>query len=292
MVPNLRVQEASGLSMTTLPDLLFVASFAVAGPLIGYSVYWPAYRRLSQADPAWARWWLWASNIGEQWWLVACGAAIWMASGRSWTSFGFTVPDGWRLWTSIALFLLLAAYFVYAVATVARSSDARASVRQQFFGELATVLPQTRTEMYWVGGASLTAGFCEEFLFRGYFIWVFAPWLGWWGAAALSLVVFAIAHIYQGWNGVLRVGIVGAGFTLAVAIFDSLWPAIALHALNDLGAGIMAWLALREGSAKGDVVEVEQPTEPQSASGATASPVQAEPGAAPNPARDSGFGSS
>ncbi len=109
---------------------------------------------------------------------------------------------------------------------------------------------------------SLTAGFCEEFLYRGYFIWVFAPWLGWWGAAALSLLFFAIGHLYQGWNGVLRTGIVGAIFTLVVAIFDSLWPAIALHALLDLGQGMIAWLALREGQATDDVVEAEQQTEP------------------------------
>ena len=265
--------------MTTVADLLFVALFGVAGPLIDYFLHWPAFRRLSQSDPAWARWWLWASNIVELWWLVAVGVAIWMASGRPWTSVGFTVPDGWRLWTSIALFLLLAAYFVYAGATIARDSNARANVRQQFSGELATVLPQTRTEMYWFGAASLTAGFCEEFLFRGYFIWVFTPWLGWWGAAALSLMVFAIAHIYQGWNGVLRVGIVGAGFTLAVAIFGSLWPAIALHALIDLANGMMAWLALREASPRGDAVQGERPAEPQSASGVHADPVHAEPSA-------------
>ena len=90
---------------------------------------------------------------------------------------------------------------------------------------------------------------------RGHFISVFAPWLGWWGAAALSLVGFAIAHIYQGWNGVLRVGIVGAGFTLAVAIFDWLWPAIALHALIDVANGMMAWLTLREGQATEGVGE-------------------------------------
>ena len=96
--------------MPTLPDLLFIAVFAVVGPLIDYSFFWPGYRRLSQADPAWARRWLWASAMGQQWSLVAFGAAIWMASGRSWTTFGFTVPDGWRLWTAIALFLLLAAY--------------------------------------------------------------------------------------------------------------------------------------------------------------------------------------
>jgi uncharacterized protein len=240
--------------MTTVPDLLYVAWFAVVGPVIDYLVFWPAFRRRSQADPARARPWLWAWAIGPAWALVALGAALWVASDRSWNSFGFFVPDGWRLWTSIALFLLLAAYLAWAVATQARSSDARASLRQQI-GTLTAVLPHTRTDMYWFAGVSLAAGFCEEFLYRGYFIWVSSPWLGWWGAAALSLSCFAIAHVYQGWNGVVRTGIVGAFFTLVVAIFGSLWPAIALHALIDLGNGMMAWLVLREGSTRGDVAE-------------------------------------
>jgi membrane protease YdiL (CAAX protease family) len=41
----------------------------------------------------------------------------------------------------------------------------------------------------------------------------------------------------------------GAFYTLVVAIFGSLWPAIALHALIELGDGTMASLALREGLA-------------------------------------------
>ena len=254
--------------MPTLPDLLYVALFAVAFPLWDYLVSWPAFRRRSQADPARARNRLWKQAIGFAWPWVAVGAVLWMAHDRSWTSFGFSVPDGWRFWISIALLLLLAAYHAYAVATLARGSEQRASLRQQIgtLGTLTAVLPHTRTELYWFGGVSLTAGFCEEFLWRGYFIWVFSPWLGWWGAAALSLLIFAIGHLYQGWNGVLRTGIVGALFTLVVAICNSLWPAIALHALNDLGGGMMAWLALREGSARGDVVKGERPTEPQSAS--------------------------
>src|SRR5262245_37135844 len=167
-VRDVCVQETSGLAMTTLPDLIYVAVFAVVGPLIDYSVFWPAHRRLSRVDPAWARTWLWASAIGHQWLLIALGAALWMASGRSWTSFGFSAPDGWRLWTSIAVFLLAAAYYVGAVATLIRSADARASLRKQF-GPLTAVIPHTRTELYWFGGVSLTAGFCEEFLYRGYF---------------------------------------------------------------------------------------------------------------------------
>ncbi len=267
--------------MTTLPDLLYVSLFAVAFPLWDYLVFWPAFHRQPRTDPARARTRLWTGNIGYLWTLVAVGVALWVANDRSWTSFGFSVPDGWRLWTSIALFLLLAAYHAYAVATLARSSEARASMRQQF-GKLTTFMPHTRTEMYWFGGVSLTAGFCEEFLYRGYFLWVFSPWLGWWGAAALSLPFFAMAHVYQGWNGVLRTGMIGAFFTLVVAIFDSLWPAIALHALLDLGQGMIAWLALRELPASGDVMEVERPTETQLASGVQSSPVQAEPGAAPD----------
>lgn len=243
--------------MTTLPDLIYVALFAVALPLLDYLVLWPASRRQSQADPARARVRLWRGAIGSAWALVAAGAALWVASDRSWASFGFTVPDGWRLWTSIALVLLLAAYLVYAIVTVARNAEARAGVRQQFYGDLTAVLPHTRTDLYWFGGVSLTAGFCEEFLYRGYFVWVFSPWLGWWGAAALSLPFFAIGHLYQGWNGVLRTGLVGAFFTLVVAVCGSLWPAIALHALLDLGQGVIAWLAVREGSAGGDLVEAE-----------------------------------
>lgn len=239
--------------MTMLPDLLYVAVFAVAGPLIDYLVFWPAFRRLGQADPAWARRWLWASALGQPWLTVALGAALWMASGRSWPSLGFTVPEGWRWWAAVVSCVLLAAYHVLAAGTLARSADSRASLRRQF-GPVAAVLPHTRSELGWFAGVSLTAGFCEEFLYRGYFVWVFAPWLGWWGAAALSLPFFAVGHLYQGWKGVLRTGLVGAIFTLAVGVFGSLWPAIALHALIDLGAGVLAWLALREAPAPEDAV--------------------------------------
>jgi CAAX protease family protein len=265
--------------MKSLPDLLYVAWFALIGPVIDYVFFWPAFRRQSQIDPTRARMWGWAWTIVSSWPLVAVGAALWVWNDRSWTLFGFSVPDGWRLWTSIALILMIGAYHILAIMTVARSEEQRASLRQQM-GKTAALMPHTRKDLAWFGGVSLTAGFCEEFWFRGYFIWVFAPWLGWWGAAALSLLIFAVAHVYLGWNGVLRVGIVGAIYTLVVAILGSLWPAIALHAIIDLGAGAMAWLALRGVQATGGVTDVERPTETQSASGVESSPAQAEPGTA------------
>lgn len=242
--------------MVTIPDLLYVALFAVAFPLWDYFVSWPAFQRVAQVDPTRARRRLWAEAIAYPWALVAIGSVLWMSNDRSWVALGFSVPEGWRLWAPVALSLSLVAYNVYAATAVTRDPRARASVRQQLSGQIAAVLPHTRTELYQFGVVSLTAGFCEEFLFRGYFIWALAPWLGWWGAAALSLLIFASAHAYQGLNGVLRTGVVGAFITLVVAVCGSLWPAIVLHALVDLGSGVMAWLALREAQVTDDVVHV------------------------------------
>jgi hypothetical protein len=92
---------------------------------------------------------------------------------------------------------------------------------------------------------SLSAGVCEELIFRGFLIWAFQPLLGLWGAAALSLVVFAAAHAYHGAAGAFAVGIVGAFLTLVVLIFDSLWPAVAMHFILDLQQGFAAWLVLQ-----------------------------------------------
>ena len=99
---------------------------------------------------------------------------------------------------------------------------------------------------------AVSAGMCEEFIFRGYLIWVLQPALGLWIAAAASLIVFAAAHAYQGAKGVVAVGVVGGLFTLIVLVFGSLVPAIAVHILGDAGEGLVAWLALRDVAAGHD----------------------------------------
>src|SRR5262245_55356179 len=124
--------------MPTLFDLIYVVLFAVAGPLVDYLRVWPAMRRRFQTSPARARMQVYAWSQSA-WVVVAIGGALWLYNDRSWTSFGFTVPDGWRLWAAVALILLLLAYAVYAVAAVARDPQARASVRQQS-GKFADIL--------------------------------------------------------------------------------------------------------------------------------------------------------
>jgi membrane protease YdiL (CAAX protease family) len=118
----------------------------------------------------------------------------------------------------------------------------------------AEIAPHTRTELGpWVA-LSLSAGFCEEFVFRGYLIWVFQPLFGLWGAATFSVVLFGVSHAYKGAKGILSTGAVGLFLTLVVLISGSLWPAIALHSLADIGSGLVAWLALRRVEDKGKMV--------------------------------------
>jgi membrane protease YdiL (CAAX protease family) len=231
--------------MPTWIDLLYVALFAVASPLYGYFVFWPSFEQRKRESPLKARWHLWSRSVPEYWAIVAIGAAIWLWFGRPWADLKFTVPAGWQLAVAVVLIAAYAAYQLYAIAALRRDAELRASLRASF-GELGGILPRTRSEVSMFTVVSVTAGFCEEFLFRAFFPWALAPWLGWWGAAAVSVVIFGLGHAYQGVRGMIQTGIFGAFYTAIVWLTDSLWPAIVSHVLVDAFAGVMAWIALRD----------------------------------------------
>src|SRR5262249_17446775 len=115
-------------------------------------------------------------------------------------------------------------------------------VEQQLSATAVAFIPRTSAERAWIILLSLLAGFSEELVYRGYFITVLAPWLSWWGAAAVSVVCFGLAHSYQGCAGVVRTAAVGAVLTLVVAFTGSLLPAMVLHATMDLNLLVLSML--------------------------------------------------
>jgi uncharacterized protein len=235
----------------TTPDLLYLALIAI-GLFLDYFVLWPTFLRRSQADPGRARLWLWSGWMIMLWILVAAGVALWLFEARAWESLRLMAPHGWRLWGAIGLVLMLVITYARTVVRITRSKrPKRIKMGNPHVEKLA---PHTRSELGWWVAVSLSAGVCEEFIFRGYLIWVFQPVFGLWGAAAFSLVVFAAAHAYQGVKGVLATGVVGGLLTLVVLISGSLLPAIALHVLTDIGTGLVAWLALHKVQGAGDLI--------------------------------------
>ena len=153
------------------------------------------------------------------WTLVAAGVALWLFEARAWGSLRLIIPHGWRLWGAIGLGAMLAITYARTVVRIARSK--RPSRIKMGNPHAERLSPHTGTELGWWVAVSLSAGFCEEFIFRGYLIWVFQPVLGLWGAAGFSVVVFAAAHAYQGAKGILATGVVGSLLTLVVLISGS-----------------------------------------------------------------------
>ena len=234
--------------MVTVLDLAYALLIAAAFPLLDYFVFLPGFRRRATIDAESAKSWFWNVTLGELWLITAIGVAVWIGNARSCLQLGFNVPSGWRAWSAIGICGLFIWQSSVTIRKVSRSEKARASVRKQFgsLGVAGSLMPSTNSGLAWWVVISLSAGLCEEFLFRGYLIWVLSPFLGWWGAAAISVVLFAIAHAYQGSKGILTTGIMGVALTATVAIFQSLLPAIALHALMDLSSGYIAWLGFCE----------------------------------------------
>src|SRR6202140_2579902 len=97
--------------------------------------------------------------------------------------------------------------------------------------------PATWTERRWWVFVSITAGVCEEALFRGFmlhYLHVF-PWtLNLTLALLISSVIFGFNHVYQGAGGVAGTAIVGFLFSLLFLLTGNLLLPILFHGVMDL----------------------------------------------------------
>ena len=107
------------------------------------------------------------------------------------------------------------------------------------------LLPKTEAEIaLWIV-VSLTAGFCEEIVFRGYLQKQLQALTG---SAAIAVagqaVCFGIAHGYQGWKNVVVIMVLGVLYGLLALWRRSTRPGIIAHAASDVYGGLqMQFLA-------------------------------------------------
>jgi membrane protease YdiL (CAAX protease family) len=93
---------------------------------------------------------------------------------------------------------------------------------------------------------SVTAGVCEEILYRGILMGVLTPVVGLWPAVGLSSVIFGLGHAYQGFPGIVKTTLVGFVLALLTVFSGSLLAAMILHAVIDLTSGRMVSAALAD----------------------------------------------
>ena len=109
--------------------------------------------------------------------------------------------------------------------------------------QLGFLIPGTTLELLVWCGLSITAGFCEEIIFRGYLQRQFA------GIARsvlagvlLSAAVFGAAHGYEGGPRMLLIGVYGLMFGLLAWWRKSLRPGMIAHAWHDAISGAVLHL--------------------------------------------------
>ncbi len=223
--------------MPGLLDFVFVTILLAWGAW-DHFVLIPASRRAIAAGHPGARMRFYGAIAASEWLLALAALALWWHSGRAWAALGFSVPAGVRLAVALVLVALLAARMVVQARAIARMPREKlAAYAAKLPAGIALISPHTAAERGAFRGLSLTAGFCEELLARGYLMWFIGAWTGPWIAAVLSSALFGLGHAYQGRSGVLKTGVVGLVMALVYLGTGSLLPGIALHALIDLGSG-------------------------------------------------------
>jgi membrane protease YdiL (CAAX protease family) len=105
------------------------------------------------------------------------------------------------------------------------------------------ILPHGAAELtLWIA-LSVTAGICEETVFRGYLQRQFialtksAP-----AGILLSAAAFGVAHVYQGFRMVILIGVFGAMFGILAYWRGSVRPGMIVHAWQDSLGGVVSAL--------------------------------------------------
>ena len=241
--------------MPVAADYALVFVLLILGTVAEYLWFWPRFRAsVASGDPK-ARTRAYIKAVAAQWAFSAAALGIWAYYGRPASALLLPLVPGWRVVLGIALVALMLLLTERQLRAVRRLTQERRAKVAARLSSVGFVLPHTIREYRWFLVLSVTAGTCEELLYRGYLPWFFAPWLGTAGSYAAVLVMFGLGHAYQGRSGALKAtaaGVVMCGIVLATG---SLIPAMIIHALVDIGSGTLGYLVLRD--------SIEKSTEPE-----------------------------
>jgi uncharacterized protein len=107
-----------------------------------------------------------------------------------------------------------------------------------------SMLPHQGTELVLWIALSITAGICEEMIFRGYLQGQFIALTknGPYGIV-ISAIAFGAAHAYQGLRMVILISLFGAMFGILAYWCGSVRPGIIAHAWQDSLSGVLASLS-------------------------------------------------
>ncbi len=172
--------------------------------------------------------WEWLLVGYIYWGLRRRGKSFRNIAGKSWNSVGSFFLD-----FAIAFGFWIAAIVILAIVANAMHAAGMSEAARKLapHGTLESVI--------WVA-LSITAGFCEETIFRGYLQRQFVAWthsapVG----VILSAAMFGAGHIYQGGKATVVIGVYGLMFGILAEARKNLRPGIMVHAWHDAITGLI-----------------------------------------------------
>ncbi|WP_281561229.1 CPBP family intramembrane glutamic endopeptidase [Thalassomonas sp. RHCl1] len=161
------------------------------------------------------------------------------------TDLGVSWYWNWVTASCLLLLLFTVAYLLFSLGQVKKRIRDDRQLQKNLNAQLAQsqwFMPTTpREARYFICAVSVSAGICEELLFRGYLLNLLSGWLPEYAAVTLSAILFALPHIYQGIIPAIRTFIMGVIFALLYLVTDSIIMCILLHVILDIYAGILAY---------------------------------------------------
>jgi uncharacterized protein len=210
--------------------------------VLGVIVPWRGRARLKQllarprVEPA-ERLSLYCSTIAFQW--IATAVAAWRAwaHGFTVTQLGLAVPNRLKL---LVITVLGAALIVTLQwLNLRRMGRSTSPLRGPLQALAERILPQSTTELIPFFALAVTAGLCEEFLYRGFAMAVLTrSGLPTFAVVILSSILFGMAHLYQGRSGFVSTTLLGILLGVSRAALGSLVPVVAWHMGVDVVAGV------------------------------------------------------
>ncbi len=222
----------------TIFDHILVAILFIVLPVLSVTDFRKLKSQLNAGKPT-ARLFFYRSIIAWSWGLTLAVAELWLVDKRSIGQLGFGFETGTDFWIGLAITVVVCGLTIMQAIALRRDPEKSRAMAVKF-ESVKEMIPHTDQEAREFVALSITAGICEEIVYRGYLMLYITSAIaieGMWPAALLSSLAFGLAHTYQGPKGVLRVSLMGLVFAGLYLLTGSIWLPIVLHAVIDLVSG-------------------------------------------------------
>lgn len=166
----------------------------------------------------------------------------WNISNREWSGMGFSLVD----------FNIKVIYLCIIIITFYLADIFFGAINKEYdknkLENLKFIIPLNWKEYRSYIFLAISAGICEEIIFRGFLISYLYHFLSWMDygnyiSVAIPSIIFSLSHLYQGWWAVVKIMFIALILGFIFLYSGSLIPVIIIHIFIDLTSGAAAVIA-------------------------------------------------